>query len=36
MHTRSDEPAHDYYNRLKIIFKEQSGLPLDRVQQGGL
>lgn len=23
------ESIHDYYNRLQIVFKENSGLPLD-------
>ena len=24
---KPDEPVHDYYNRLQIVFKENSGLP---------
>ena len=26
---KSDETVHDYYNQLQVIFKENSGLPLD-------
>ena len=26
---KPDEPAHDYYNQLQIVFKENSGLPLN-------
>lgn len=31
MHSRIDEPLRNYYNRPKIVFKEDPGLPLDAV-----
>lgn len=33
MHSRIDEPLCNYYNRPKIVFKENPGLPLDAVTQ---
>ena len=26
---KPDQSIHDYYNKLQIVFKENSGLPLD-------